>query len=358
MTALARSSFLPVACACTLLCCGASPAEAIQVYWTVPSGHSISRVDADGGSAEFVAISPSGDPIGIDFDVPNQKMYWIASNINGLDRIFRSAIDGSPIAETETLVTALHGLGADIALDLDAGKLYWCAWAGQFPTGGGIYRCNLDGTGEETIVTGLERPTRLVLHPELEVIYWTDSANWLIQSASTTGTNVGVATLIPFPISPEGLAIDFDAGFIYWSEFNTGAIKRASLGGQGVDTVTLVSEADGAGPPRDLGVDFDSGTMYWTDPVHAKIRSANLLGDGVSSLTTASSCVGLALRFAPEPAPCNGDLSGDGSVEGTDIAMILGNWGTIGESAFDLNGDGAVDGSDLAIVLGSWGTCR
>jgi len=47
-----------------------------------------------------------------------------------------------------------------------------------------------------------------------------------------------------------------------------------------------------------------------------------------------------------------GDLNGDGVVDGTDLALILGAWST---SAYDLDGDGIVSGSDLAIILGDWG---
>ncbi|MDZ4828991.1 MAG: hypothetical protein SGJ09_02180 [Phycisphaerae bacterium] len=166
-----------------------------------------------------------------------------------------------------------------------------------------------------------------------------------------------MTTIIPFPIAPEGLAIDFDGGLVYWSELNTGAIERASLGGFGADTVVLVNDLAGASPPRDLGIDFDTGTMYWTDPVHSKIRTANLSGRGIASLATASSCVGLSLRFAPPPPPCDADFDANGSVDGGDLASLLGNWGVTGLSDWDLTGNGIVDGADLASLLGFWGTC-
>lgn len=51
--------------------------------------------------------------------------------------------------------------------------------------------------------------------------------------------------------------------------------------------------------------------------------------------------------------PTPGDLNGDGSVNGSDLAILLGNWGGSGEG--DINGDGSVNGSDLAILLGNWG---
>jgi hypothetical protein len=53
---------------------------------------------------------------------------------------------------------------------------------------------------------------------------------------------------------------------------------------------------------------------------------------------------------------CRADLSGDGFVNGVDLAIILSNWGTASAAA-DLTGDGTVGGSDLAIILAAWGTC-
>ncbi len=47
------------------------------------------------------------------------------------------------------------------------------------------------------------------------------------------------------------------------------------------------------------------------------------------------------------------DLNGDGSVNGADLAILLGAWGGT-DPAADLDGDGIVGATDLAILLGSW----
>jgi hypothetical protein len=49
-----------------------------------------------------------------------------------------------------------------------------------------------------------------------------------------------------------------------------------------------------------------------------------------------------------------GDLNANGRVDGQDIGMLLGNWGTPGLG--DLNRDGIVNGADLGILLGNWTT--
>jgi hypothetical protein len=57
--------------------------------------------------------------------------------------------------------------------------------------------------------------------------------------------------------------------------------------------------------------------------------------------------------------PCEGDVSGNGVVDGVDLAAVLGAWGSSGKGEFstDTNGDGVVDGADLATVLSGWGPC-
>lgn len=52
-------------------------------------------------------------------------------------------------------------------------------------------------------------------------------------------------------------------------------------------------------------------------------------------------------------APITGDLDGDGQVNGSDLAALLGQWGLQGGSA-DLNQDGIINGADLAIFLANW----
>lgn len=48
-----------------------------------------------------------------------------------------------------------------------------------------------------------------------------------------------------------------------------------------------------------------------------------------------------------------GDLNNDAHMNGADLAVLLGAWGT-GNAAADLTHDGTVNGADLAVLLGSW----
>ena len=56
------------------------------------------------------------------------------------------------------------------------------------------------------------------------------------------------------------------------------------------------------------------------------------------------------------PVTCTADLNLDGEVNGADLTILLGSWGT-SDPVADLSGDGLVGGADLTIMLGNWGLC-
>lgn len=57
----------------------------------------------------------------------------------------------------------------------------------------------------------------------------------------------------------------------------------------------------------------------------------------------------------PDECECLGDLNGNGIVNGLDLSILLGGWGT---DFPDISGDGIIDGLDLTILLGDWGICN
>jgi hypothetical protein len=44
----------------------------------------------------------------------------------------------------------------------------------------------------------------------------------------------------------------------------------------------------------------------------------------------------------------------DGQIDGSDLGVLLGGWGT---AVTDITGDGNTDGADLGVLLGAWGAC-
>ena len=82
--------------------------------------------------------------------------------------------------------------------------------------------------------------------------------------------------------------------------------------------------------------------------VEYHLVSAATLGGDVTTLPFDAS-TNRFVFVVDQPA----DLNNDGLVDGSDLGLMLGNWGLPGLG--DLNGDGLVDGADLGLLLGSWG---
>jgi predicted extracellular nuclease len=96
----------------------------------------------------------------------------------------------------------------------------------------------------------------------------------------------------------------------------------------------------------------------WTDLAGVGANDAYLwilatLADAQNSVASAGGDLGNPGAFAP--ASCTGDpadLNNDGVVDGADLGILLGAWGSSGPGDFD--GNGVVDGADLGTLLGSW----
>lgn len=63
-------------------------------------------------------------------------------------------------------------------------------------------------------------------------------------------------------------------------------------------------------------------------------------------------------RGAFESEFCKADIDGDETVDGTDMSILLGAWGTCDSPCpSDLTSSNAVDSADLAILFETWGSC-
>lgn len=97
--------------------------------------------------------------------------------------------------------------------------------------------------------------------------------------------------------------------------------------------------------------DCNSGSAY----IYYGLTNCN----NNSNLDACDSILGLQ-GYPNDPlgaCPCVGDVDSDGTVNATDIALLLGAWGQNLSDPADLNGDGFVNAADLAQLLGNWGHC-
>ncbi len=128
--------------------------------------------------------------------------------------------------------------------------------------------------------------------------------------------------------------VTFAVPFTYGTPFKLGIYAAARAGMRSSSGVAGNSTADS---------DFSNG-LTW-----GGITNVYLAGVPTADYSITS---GTGINWGGPVGPPNpADLNHDGMVDGADLGMLLGAWGTPGA---DLNGDGTTDGADLGILLGEW----
>jgi hypothetical protein len=238
-------------------------ADAGHLYWTNmgnPSANdgSIERADFDGKNVIHI-VPPGGTftPKQLQLDEKNGKLYWC--DREGM-RVMRANLDGSKI---ETLIDTSDGdarPGKDvkkwcvgIALDVEAGKLYWTQKGPENAGEGRIFRANLEiPKGQsaanrkdiELLYEGLPEPIDLELDLANRMMYWTDRGD------PPRGNTVNRAPMDPAQGNGKkepviifdhlmegiGIALDLKGGRMFLTDLG-GSVYSANLDGSNKKTV-------------------------------------------------------------------------------------------------------------------------
>jgi hypothetical protein len=82
--------------------------------------------------------------------------------------------------------------------------------------------------------------------------------------------------------------------------------------------------------------------------------NANGIADALDILT--GGVADANADMIPDVCVCPQDIDRNGSVDGGDLAILLGAWGTASTST-DLDRNGITDAADLSVLLAAWGPC-
>ncbi len=134
-----------------------------QLYWTMLDGE-VWRSHADGSSLQMV-VGSTGEITTLVFDATNEHLYYATEDPDRQGFLFRCELDGS---HQQRLVSGLDEID-DMELDPIAGKIYWSEAGSRR-----IRRANLDGSGVETLVSGVQNLRALGLDLEAETLYFGD----------------------------------------------------------------------------------------------------------------------------------------------------------------------------------------
>jgi hypothetical protein len=189
-------------------------------------------------------------------------------------------------------------------------------------SGNRIHAMNTDGSGRKTIVTGARLPDGVAVDVEAGHIFWTNMGvpsenDGSIERADLDGGNRRVVVPQGVTHTPKQIHLDQAGGKLYWSDREGMRVMRANLDGSTVET--LVVTGDGDADRRDqtkwcVGITTDpkSGKFYWTQKGPTKggmgqICCANIETPKGESTTTRRDIEVLFDRL-PEPIDLELDL--------------------------------------------------
>lgn len=272
--------------------CGITPAQEIEY-------RSIFRANTDGIEVERVLPGDEtlawSSPLVIDPDPVDLRLYWTAlrdtSGDMYLSAIRRATADGENVHD----IVWPRALGT-IAIDSVHDKIYYTQHSDCVPCDA-ISRANLNGTGDEVVVHETVAGG-LAIDPLGGKIYWAYYFDVdAIHCADLDGN--GEQTLITEAGGAGSLAVDRLAGKLYWVAYDQGAIRRANLDGSEVEDVLT-----GLSWPAGLAIHPPSNRMWWSDYLEGKIQQAALDGSGVTDVLTGLDSPGAIgfLEAAGDPA--------------------------------------------------------
>ncbi|XP_072019600.1 uncharacterized protein [Amphiura filiformis] len=183
-----------------------------KLYWTDIGRETISRAKLDGTEQEVV-VGFLSSPQGLTIDVVTRHIYWTDTGVN---RTERANLDGSG---RRIILQDGHDEPRAIVVDSAGGRLFWTDWG----TNPKIERSNLDGSDRTTLVsTDLQGPNGLALDLEENRMYWCDSGLNTIETTDFDGGDR--RKLFDFSPDPDIPDIDpFDIGiyneYVYWSDW-------------------------------------------------------------------------------------------------------------------------------------------
>lgn len=225
-------------------------------------------LDGSGALSDVLDITGKGGP-GLAYDDATGKIYYSDFEVAPEGKIWRMNDDGSGLEELVGSIDDPYG----IALDTDAGKIYWVDNAGN------VSRSNLDGTSPEigvvNIPGGQLRAIALDLDNDKMYFYEVNLENLYIANLDGTGVMSIVSAVYGYAI-----LVDHVNDKIYFDDQNTPALIRANLDGSGLETI----DANGT-RIYGLAIDYTDNKLYWSGRDSGFITKANLDGSSPEILT-------------------------------------------------------------------------
>ena len=273
-----------------------------RIYTTAGAGiRNVSRFNLD-GTGGLQVIDTGFFPHGIALDLNAGRVYWgdigiAASPTNqGIQRINLDGTGALQLISSAVFPPTngcsgapTHGRGRGMALDLQGGKMYF----GGHPRLPDLFTCpgglgevwvaNLDGTGLQLLVGGLEKVTDVKLDLAAGKIYWADGRANKIQRANLDGSNVqDVITNVPTPF---GIALLTDI-VVPVDIKATSCPNPLNVNSKGVIPVAILGTADFDATE----IDVTTVTVLGVDPLRSNLEDVATPFDPFTGKSDAFDC--------------------------------------------------------------------
>jgi len=182
----------------------------------------IYRCDPNGtNQVEFRTGLDAPNALSIDYQL--NQIYWDTGT-----GIQRGDITNTDVNQKEDFVTGQANDPDGVSIDAVNRVLYWVNY------NGGVWKKNLDGTGEGELISGVEGGSMLVVGDRIFYDQYVAAGDIHLKSANLDGTGVAVlATGITRVVY--ALAYEASSNKVYWGDRNIGTIKRANLDGSNAE---------------------------------------------------------------------------------------------------------------------------
>jgi hypothetical protein len=189
-----------------------------KVFWVEGCGNMALKIaNLDGTNVQILdTFNTAGrfiSPRGVTYDDATGNIYVIGSG-----GYAKGNINSLPLIATQS--TSI--LGRAIAINSGTGKLYYTSQTNK------ISICNTDGTGVDTIRTGLSNSWGVQVDAENSKVYFAD--NKAIYKTNLDGTNFQTVYTFPTQLQFVSIAIDPRNDRLFWAS-NGGVINKCSMSG-------------------------------------------------------------------------------------------------------------------------------
>lgn len=199
---------------------------------------------------------------------------------SGGGRLFSLNPDGSE----KTVIVTGCAVPDGVAVDVEAGHVYWTNMGVPPANDGSIERVDLDGANRTTIVCpgGTYTPKQLHFDAIGRKLYWGDREGMRVMRCELDGSHV--ETLVQTGHGDDdrrdemrwcvGVAVDHVGGYLYWtqkgpSDAGLGKILRAGIDVPAGESAAHRSDIEvvfkDLPEPIDLEIEHTARTLYWTD---------------------------------------------------------------------------------------------